>query len=74
MKVSTIEEIHKVLKSQAEATNAIYLNFREELREIYSTIWLDSVVSDEEAKKLEKRKKESYKASDLLEEFEQNEW
>nr|DAZ76409.1 MAG TPA: hypothetical protein [Caudoviricetes sp.] len=74
MKVSTIEEIHKVLKSQAEATNAIYLNFREELRERYSTIWLDSVVSDEEAKELEKRKKESYKASDLLEEFEQNEW
>lgn len=74
MKVSTIEEIHKALKSQAEATNAIYLNFREELRERYSTIWLDSVVSDEEAKELEKRKKESYKASDLLEEFEQNEW
>ena len=34
MKVSTIEAIHKALKSQAEATNAIYLNFREELREI----------------------------------------
>lgn len=74
MKVSTIEAIHKVLKSQAEATNAIYLNFREELRERYNTIWLESVVSDEEAKELEKRKKESCKASDLLEEFEQNEW
>lgn len=74
MKVSTIEAIHKALKSQAEATNAIYLNFREELRERYNTIWLESVVSDEEAKELEKRRKESYKASDLLEEFEQNEW
>lgn len=42
MKVSTIEEIHKVLKSQAEATNAIYLNFREELRERYSTRWFNS--------------------------------
>lgn len=70
MKVSTIEEIHRVLKKHEETTRSAY----RELKEKCGTIRLDSVVSDEEAKELEKRKKESYKASDLLEEFEQNEW
>ena len=51
-----------------------YILILEKNLERYNTIWLESVVSDEEAKELEKRKKESYKASDLLEEFEQNEW
>lgn len=74
MKVSTIEEIHRVLKNHEETTYSAYRELKEKLQEKYDTIWLNSVVTEEEAKELKKRSEAMHKASDLLEEFEQNEW
>lgn len=70
MKVSTIEEIHRVLKKHEETTRSAY----RELKEKCGTIRLDSVVTEEEEEELRKRREAMYKASDLLAEFEQNEW
>lgn len=74
MKVSTIEEIHRVLKNHEETACSAYRELKEKLQEKYDTIRLNSVVTEEEAKKLGKRREAMYKASDLLGEFEQNEW
>ena len=70
MKASTIEEIHRVLKKHEETTRSAY----RKLKEKCGTIRLDSVVTEEEEEELRKRREAMYKASDLLGEFEQNEW
>lgn len=74
MKVSTIEAIHKILINNEETTYSTFRELKKELQEKYGTIWLNSVVTKEEAEELEKRRETMYKASDLLGEFEQNEW
>ena len=74
MRVSTIEKIHRVLKDNEEATYSAYREFKEKLREKYDTIWIKNEITKEEAEELEKREKEMYEASNLLEEFERNEW
>lgn len=74
MKVNTIEKIHKILINNEEATYSAYREFKEKLREKYGTIWIKNEITKEEAEKLEKREKEMHEASNLLEEFEQNEW
>lgn len=73
MRASTIEEIHRVLKNHEETACSAYRELKEKLQEKYDTIRLNSVVT-EEAKKLGKRREAMYKASELLGEFEQNEW
>lgn len=74
MKASTIEEIHRVLKKHEETTYSAYRELKEKLQEKYNTIWLNGVVTEEEEEELRKRREAMYKASDLLGEFEQNEW
>lgn len=74
MKVSTIEEIHKILKDRAEAADSDYYKFREELREKYGTNWFSNEATEEETEELKKRKEEMYKVFELLKTFEENEW
>lgn len=74
MKVNTIEKIHKILINNEGATYSAYREFKEKLREKYDTIWIKNEITKEEAEEFEKREKEMYEASNLLEEFEQNEW
>lgn len=74
MKASTIEAIHKILINNEETAYSTFRKLKKELQEKYGTIRLSSVVTKEEAEELEKRKETMYKASEVLGEFEQNEW